>query len=66
MNRHVFIKCDDTPVLCYDTSVAWVSTYLFNAWVLLLVLQHFYYVGRHVSNQCYDTFASAMTLLLRG
>ena len=51
---------------CYDTSVTWASTSLFNASALLLVLQHFCYVGRHVSDQCFGTPASATTLLLRG
>ena len=42
---------------------------------LLLVLRHFYYVGRHVSDQCYNTYvmwattslinASALLLVLR-
>ena len=48
-------KCDDTPALCYDTSVTWADTSLFNATILLLVLRHFYYVGRHVPVQCDDT-----------
>ena len=33
----------------------WAGTSLFNATTLLLVLRHFYYVGRHVSVQCDDT-----------
>ena len=33
----------------------WAGTSLFNAAALLLVLRHFYYVGRHVSVQCNDT-----------
>ena len=51
---------------CYDTSVTWASMSLFNASALLLVLQHFCYVGGHISDQCFDTPASATTLLLRG
>ena len=30
MGRHVFIQCDDTPALCYDTSVMWADTSLFS------------------------------------
>ena len=30
------------------------------------MLRHFCYVSRHVSDQCFDTPASATTLLLRG
>ena len=60
------VQCDGTPALCYDTSVMLADTSLFSASSLLLVLRHFCYVGRHVSNQCYDTHASATTLLLRG
>ena len=33
---------------------------------LLLVLRHFCYVGRHVSDQCFGTPVSATTILLRG
>ena len=39
---------------------------LISASALLLVLRHFYHVGRHVSDQCFDTPASATTLLLGG
>ena len=40
---------------------------LIGASTLLLVLRHFCYdVGRHVFDRCFDTPASAMTLLLRG
>ena len=49
------VQCDDTLALCYDFSVTWVDTSLFSATTLLLVLQHFYYVSRHVSIQCDDT-----------
>ena len=41
------------------------GTSLFSASALLLVLRHFCYMGMHVSDQCYDTLASATTLLLR-
>ena len=37
-----------------------------SASALLLVLRHFYYMGRHVPDQCFSTPASAMALLLRG
>ena len=30
MSRHVSVQCDDTPALCYDTSVTWTGTSLFN------------------------------------
>ena len=33
----------------------WAGTSLFSATTLLLVLRHFYYVGKHVSVQCDDT-----------
>ena len=50
-------QCDDTPALCYNTSVMWAGTSLFNVMTLLLVLRHFCYVGRHVSVQCDVTLA---------
>ena len=42
----------------------WAGMSLISASALLLVLQHFCYLGRHVSDQCFDTPASATTLLL--
>ena len=30
VDRHVSVQCDDTPALCYDTSVIWVDTSLFS------------------------------------
>ena len=30
VGRHVSIKCDDTPALCYDTFVTWARTSLFS------------------------------------
>ena len=39
---------------------------MISASALLLVLQYFCYVGRHVSDQCFDTPTSSTTLLLRG
>ena len=29
VGRHVSVQCDDTPALCYDTSVTWADTCLF-------------------------------------
>ena len=52
--------------LGYDTSVTWTCTPLISASTLLLVLRHFCYVGRHVSDRCFGTPASATVLLLRG
>ena len=60
------VQCNDTPALCYNTSVTWVGTSLFSATALQLVLRHFYYMGRHVSIQCDDTPTSVMALLLHG
>ena len=44
----------------------WAGTSPISASALLLVLRHFCYVGRHVSDQCFGTPASATALLLRG
>ena len=60
------VQCDETLALCFGTSVTWVGTSLFNASALLLVLRHFCYVGRHVSDQCYGTPVNFKTLLLSG
>ena len=30
VGRHVSVQCDDTPALCYDTSVMWANMYLFS------------------------------------
>ena len=30
VGRHVFVQCDNTPALCYDTSVTWAGTSLFS------------------------------------
>ena len=49
------VQCDDTPALCYDTSVTWADMLLFSVTTVLLVLRHFCYVGRHISVQCDDT-----------
>ena len=37
-----------TSVQCYDTFITWADTSLISASVLLLVLRHICYVGRHV------------------
>ena len=55
VGRHVSVQCDDTPALCYGTSITWACTSLLSATTLLLVLRHFYYVGRYVSVQCDGT-----------
>ena len=44
----------------------WAVTSLISASALLLVLRHFCYMGKHVSDQCFDTPASATALLLHG
>ena len=30
MGRHFSIQCDNTPALCYNTSITWVGTSLFS------------------------------------
>ena len=30
MGKHVSVQCNDTPTLCYDTSVKWADTSLFS------------------------------------
>ena len=46
------VQCDDTSALCYNTSITWACTSLFSATTHLLVLRHFFYVGRHIFVQC--------------
>ena len=48
-------QCDNTPTLCYDTSITWAGMSLFSATALMLVLLYFCYVVKHVSVQCDDT-----------
>ena len=37
VGRNVFVQCDDTPALCYGTSVTWAGTSLFNTILYLRV-----------------------------
>ena len=30
VDRYISVQCDDTPALCYDTSVTWANTYMFS------------------------------------
>ena len=56
VGRHIFVQCDDTPTLCYDTSVTWVDMSLFSTVPYLrvpIVLRPSYslllvYTGKHL------------------
>ena len=37
VGMHVSVQCDDTPALCYDTSVTWAGTSLFSIVLYLRV-----------------------------
>ena len=58
MGKHVSLKCDDTPALCYDTSVTWADTSLFSTvpyiWVPIVLRPSHSLLLVYIDKHLYD------------
>ena len=64
MNRHISVQCDDTPALCYDTSVTWVDMSLFSTvpylWVPIVLRPYHSLLLVYTDKHLYEKYLNKM------